>query len=88
MTGAQIIDEIERLSMGFWRPSPGSVYPALEELEADGLIKVARLRELRSITRSLIVVRPLLDYQALTRPRQRLMTSYHLPSTLLITGMY
>ncbi|GAB6948002.1 PadR family transcriptional regulator [Vulcanisaeta sp. JCM 16161] len=43
MTGAQIIDEIERLSMGFWRPSPGSVYPALEELEADGLIKVARV---------------------------------------------
>ncbi|MGC9153265.1 MAG: PadR family transcriptional regulator [Vulcanisaeta sp.] len=43
MTGAQIIDEIERLSMGFWRPSPGSVYPALEELETDGLIKVARV---------------------------------------------
>ncbi|GAB6945530.1 PadR family transcriptional regulator [Vulcanisaeta sp. JCM 14467] len=43
MTGAQIIDEIERLSMGFWRPSPGSVYPALEELEADGLIKVAKV---------------------------------------------
>jgi DNA-binding PadR family transcriptional regulator len=43
MTGAQIIDEIERLSMGFWRPSPGSVYPALEELETDGLIRVARV---------------------------------------------
>lgn len=43
MTGAQIIDEIERLSMGFWRPSPGSIYPALEELETDGLIKVAKV---------------------------------------------
>ncbi|WP_069807495.1 PadR family transcriptional regulator [Vulcanisaeta thermophila] len=43
MTGAQIIDEIERLTMGFWRPSPGSVYPALEELESEGLIKVARV---------------------------------------------
>ena len=43
MTGAQVIDEIEKLSMGFWRPSPGSVYPALEELEADGLIKVAKV---------------------------------------------
>lgn len=43
LTGAQIIDEIERLSMGFWRPSPGSVYPALEELENEGLIKVARV---------------------------------------------
>lgn len=43
MTGAQIIDEIERLSMGFWRPSPGSVYPALEELESEGLIRIARV---------------------------------------------
>ncbi|MFB6469639.1 MAG: PadR family transcriptional regulator [Vulcanisaeta sp. AZ3] len=43
MTGAQIIDEIERLSMGFWRPSPGSIYPALEELESDGLIKISRV---------------------------------------------
>lgn len=35
--GAELIDEIERTSWG-WRPSPGSIYPLLEELAKDGLI--------------------------------------------------
>ncbi|BAB60104.1 hypothetical protein [Thermoplasma volcanium GSS1] len=38
MNGAEVMDEIERHSFGMWRPSPGSVYPALEQLEADGLV--------------------------------------------------
>jgi DNA-binding PadR family transcriptional regulator len=36
--GYQIIGEIMERSAGVWRPSPGSVYPALAQLESDGLI--------------------------------------------------
>ncbi|WP_291767632.1 PadR family transcriptional regulator [Caldivirga sp. UBA161] len=43
LTGAQIIDEIERWSFGFWRPSPGSIYPLLDDLEEEGLIKISRI---------------------------------------------
>ncbi len=32
------MDEIERMSWGSWRPSPGSVYPLLDEMTMDGLI--------------------------------------------------
>jgi DNA-binding PadR family transcriptional regulator len=38
--GYQIIQEIERRSDGLWRPSPGSVYPALQQLEDEGLVRV------------------------------------------------
>jgi len=37
--GAEIIDDIEKMSFGGWRPSPGSVYPLLDELSQDGLIQ-------------------------------------------------
>ncbi|MGC9118842.1 MAG: PadR family transcriptional regulator [Thermoproteus sp.] len=43
LTGAQIAEEIERMTWGLWRPSPGSIYPALAQLEAEGLIRVARV---------------------------------------------
>jgi Predicted transcriptional regulators len=43
LTGAQIAEEIERMTWGFWRPSPGSIYPALAQLEAEGLIRVAKV---------------------------------------------
>lgn len=36
--GYQIITELERRSGGMWRPSPGSVYPALAQLEDEGLV--------------------------------------------------
>lgn len=36
--GYQIIQEIERRSDGLWKPSAGSVYPALQQLEDEGLI--------------------------------------------------
>ncbi|MEZ0320115.1 MAG: PadR family transcriptional regulator [Pyrobaculum sp.] len=42
LTGSQIAEEIERMTWGFWRPSPGSIYPALAQLEAEGLIRVAK----------------------------------------------
>jgi DNA-binding PadR family transcriptional regulator len=36
--GYQIMQEVEERSDGEWRPSPGSVYPALSQLEDEGLI--------------------------------------------------
>ena len=37
--GYQLIQAIEERSGGFWRPSPGSVYPTLAQLEDEGLIR-------------------------------------------------
>lgn len=37
--GAEIMDEIETMSFGWWRPSPGSLYPALEALVKEGVIR-------------------------------------------------
>jgi DNA-binding PadR family transcriptional regulator len=38
--GYQIMQELEERSGGGWRPSPGSVYPALAQLEDEGLVRV------------------------------------------------
>ncbi len=38
MNGYQIIQQINERSGGLWRPSPGSVYPALAQLEDEGLV--------------------------------------------------
>jgi DNA-binding PadR family transcriptional regulator len=37
--GYQIMQEIEQRSAGAWRPSSGSTYPALAQLEDEGLIR-------------------------------------------------
>jgi len=37
--GVELIDEIEKMTQGWWRPSPGSVYPVLEQLTNDGMIR-------------------------------------------------
>jgi DNA-binding PadR family transcriptional regulator len=37
--GYGLMQEIERRSDGVWRPSPGSVYPALAQLEDEGLVR-------------------------------------------------
>jgi DNA-binding PadR family transcriptional regulator len=37
-TGYQIMSDIEERSGGAWRPSPGSVYPALSQLADEGLV--------------------------------------------------
>ena len=37
--GAEIMDQIEIVTQGWWRPSPGSVYPLLDELQEEGIIK-------------------------------------------------
>lgn len=37
--GYQIIQELEQRSGGAWRVSPGSVYPTLQQLEDEGLVR-------------------------------------------------
>lgn len=37
--GAEIMDAMESQSRGWWRPSPGSVYPMLQQLSEEGVIK-------------------------------------------------
>jgi len=37
--GYQVMQEIEERSEGAWRPSPGSVYPALQLLADEGLVR-------------------------------------------------
>lgn len=39
MHGYQIMQELESRSEGMWRPSPGSIYPALQLLQDQGLVK-------------------------------------------------
>ncbi len=39
MTGAELIAQIDRMTMGWWRPSPGSIYPLLEEFEQEKLVR-------------------------------------------------
>jgi DNA-binding PadR family transcriptional regulator len=40
MNGYQIIQEIATRSGGVWKPSPGSIYPTLQQLEDEGLVRV------------------------------------------------
>ncbi|HSI92935.1 MAG TPA: PadR family transcriptional regulator [Jiangellaceae bacterium] len=37
--GYQIIQEIAERSDGVWKPSPGSIYPTLQQLEDEGLVR-------------------------------------------------
>jgi DNA-binding PadR family transcriptional regulator len=37
--GYQIMQEITERSKGVWSPSPGSVYPALQQLEDEGMVR-------------------------------------------------
>jgi DNA-binding PadR family transcriptional regulator len=37
--GYQVMQELEERSDGTWRPSPGSVYPALQLLADEGLVR-------------------------------------------------
>ncbi len=40
MHGYQMITELAERSGGAWRPSPGSIYPTLQQLEDEGLVSV------------------------------------------------
>jgi DNA-binding PadR family transcriptional regulator len=50
--GYQIMQEVQERSGDVWRPSPGSVYPALQQLEDEGLIRSQELdgRKLFALT--------------------------------------
>jgi len=37
--GVEIIDGVEAMTRGWWRPSPGSVYPLLERMAEEGTIR-------------------------------------------------
>ncbi|MEM2309232.1 MAG: PadR family transcriptional regulator [Candidatus Bathyarchaeia archaeon] len=39
MSGSEIMEAIERETHGFWKPSPGSIYPLLAWLQDNGYIK-------------------------------------------------
>jgi DNA-binding PadR family transcriptional regulator len=39
MNGYQVIQEIAERSHGMWKPSPGSIYPTLQQLEDEGLVR-------------------------------------------------
>jgi DNA-binding PadR family transcriptional regulator len=39
MSGSEIMEEIEKHAGGFWKPSPGSIYPLLAWLQDNGYIK-------------------------------------------------
>ena len=43
--GYGIMQEIEERSAGAWRPSPGSVYPVLQQLEDEGLVRPTESEE-------------------------------------------
>jgi len=36
--GIDIIDDIYKMTWGWWRPSPGSVYPLLNKMVEDGVV--------------------------------------------------
>ncbi len=38
MYGYEIIRELEKRFSGYWKPKTGTIYPALEKLERDGLV--------------------------------------------------
>lgn len=39
MHGYQIMQELTERTDGIWQPSPGSIYPTLQQLEDEGLVK-------------------------------------------------
>jgi len=52
MHGYQVIQELEAQSGGRWRPSAGSVYPTLQQLEDEGLVRSSEVdgRRVYSLT--------------------------------------
>ena len=49
INGYQVIQEISELSNGEWRPSPGSVYPTIQQLQDEGLVEGDEERGRRTI---------------------------------------
>ena len=49
VNGYQVIQQIAERSNGAWRPSPGSVYPTVQQLEDEGLVEGDDTRGRRSL---------------------------------------
>ena len=49
INGYQVIQQIAERSNGAWRPSPGSVYPTIQQLEDEGLLEADDARGRRSL---------------------------------------
>ncbi len=49
INGYQVIQQIAERSNGAWRPSPGSVYPTIQQLEDEGLLEADDSRGRRSL---------------------------------------
>jgi DNA-binding PadR family transcriptional regulator len=49
INGYQVIQQIAERSSGAWRPSPGSVYPTIQQLEDEGLVETDDVRGRRSV---------------------------------------
>jgi len=63
MNGYQIIQQIAERSGGAWKPSPGSVYPTVQQLEDEGLVSTRdfegrRLLQLTDAGRSYVEDHP------------------------------
>lgn len=63
MNGYQIIQQIAERSGGAWKPSPGSVYPTVQQLEDEGLVEGTaaegrRLLRLTDAGREYVVAHP------------------------------
>ena len=43
MHGYELIQQIRDRSDGVWKPSPGSIYPALAQLEDEGLVLIEKV---------------------------------------------
>ncbi len=49
MNGYQLISQIAERSGGAWKPSPGSVYPTIQQLEDEGLVEADNERGRRTL---------------------------------------
>ncbi len=48
--GYEVIRRLEEMSGGLWRPSPGSVYPHLQMLEDEGIVRSSEVSGSRTYT--------------------------------------
>ena len=85
MHGYQIIQELSERSGGVWNPSPGSIYPILQQLEDQRMVaseKVGgkRIYSLTDSGRALVdtlPTEPLWDVLAQSDPGRRLREVFH-----------
>jgi DNA-binding PadR family transcriptional regulator len=50
MHGYEMMQELESRSSGAWRPSAGSIYPQLQQLEDEGLVRSEEIGDRRRYT--------------------------------------